>query len=1389
MCPTLTPVADDMKIEGEDFSGPATAPFEGVIGVEGLLTGDGRLIEESSLTWATFPLPLRWAAADFGAHDGAVIVGRIDRVERRENGDIYAWGVLDLGSKEGMETARLMRGQFLSGVSMDLDSVDSYEAQVQMFNEDGTPQDTPAGDVLVTSQARVRAATLVAIPAFDEARLSLIASLAAAPVGARAAVGHGAFSLTFATNDETDAAFTAGDALIERRARELAASLMEFSPKARALRELRSSVEEITGEPVTGTEREVLAADTATFAEGWRTQWRAPKGTNDAGQWIEMPGVAGLKIVGWLQENNSPRLVRCENVVEDIEEQTEKKNFTGRSGVQSLTQLLVDNYLEPELNEHPETVTPEVETAVDALRTFADTDPNTIDLAMEENEAGADTDEVDLGDFEDADWDEVDPEDAELIAENKAATSETTPEDPKLTEEETAELEEVEPVVDSALDGLNEETPQLSAEEGRKELVDLSMTLRNAVEDSFYDEDAGMTDDTLEASDFDDALRDFMYAAQDLSPEEALLKLAALREIAERNDFDTEPYDQAKAEIEMLLQQLERDSLGVPRAYSETERDAALTAAGYDTEALDGLGTWEQDGPSGDWELINSGGELLMTVSSRDGITSNGPETEKVTDTAEGTDRANAANDAKTAPEDVTAGGRNDVNLRPLELDDEYELRDELENPNTPLERKVAIEEELKARGLTILKPAVPGPYAELSDADLLKKLRGLLMRGGSASEIDALKAEAAARGLSVNGSQGLAPAGPAGIAGYDDPDFDYKFRGPDPEEDDADFFVATPDLGEAQPGYTVRNEAGYRVVHQEDGTWLATDPEGNELGSFPYYTDATKLINAGELKAENPTPSRVDNTPETPGPYAELDDADLLKRLKTSWLRGPASEASDLEAEVAKRGLKVWSTGTSAAAFSAERVERRAARKAALAALAIEDDCGCDELSTQGVVDFAVEPSTDNHEEFANWVEKTGGLPKYIRKVADHLIARGMTESHAIASAVNTIKRWARGGSAAKGKKSNVKPDTIAKAAAALAQWEAMKAAAKGLAADSTATFAQHKEENILETLIEGGVIEAGDSIVHVDGGIVDGQGEMQQAAPSEDVPTVLARTSRAHAGSLIASTGAQPIAPVAPPKDWFKDPGLHAATPVTVTPEGRVYGHLATWDSCHLDSKALGSSCTRAPRTSNNYSSFHLGALTTAEGDDIAVGRIIAGAPHADPVWSINPTVVHYSHSGWVGADVRVGEDRYGIWIAGAIRPDVSAAQLRALKASPLSGDWREEPKTGRLELVAALAVNSPGFGVPRPQALIASTGAVSSMQAVGMLPPRTVVKPGTEGAFSREDLAYLKERSAAAKSWSVEAAKIGDAARTQAVDRVTAFARERKMVELASTIKELR
>lgn len=78
------------------------------------------------------------------------------------------------------------------------------------------------------------------------------------------------------------------------------------------------------------------------------------------------------------------------------------------------------------------------------------------------------------------------------------------------------------------------------------------------------------------------------------------------------------------------------------------------------------------------------------------------------------------------------------------------------------------------------------------------------------------------------------------------------------------------------------------------------------------------------------------------------------------------------------------------------------------------------------------------------NWVEAAGGLPSYIERIAKHLhYERGFSISRAIATAVNTVKRWAKGGTVTKyGTTRRISAATQAKALAAVASWEAKKKA-----------------------------------------------------------------------------------------------------------------------------------------------------------------------------------------------------------------------------------------------------------------------------------------------------------------------------------------------------------
>lgn len=86
--------------------------------------------------------------------------------------------------------------------------------------------------------------------------------------------------------------------------------------------------------------------------------------------------------------------------------------------------------------------------------------------------------------------------------------------------------------------------------------------------------------------------------------------------------------------------------------------------------------------------------------------------------------------------------------------------------------------------------------------------------------------------------------------------------------------------------------------------------------------------------------------------------------------------------------------------------------------------------------------PELPNKKNKTNWVEKAGGLPSYIKRIAKHLHSeKGMDVSRAIAVAVNTVKRWCSSGEITDKGGGGVTAKTKALACKAVASWEAKKA------------------------------------------------------------------------------------------------------------------------------------------------------------------------------------------------------------------------------------------------------------------------------------------------------------------------------------------------------------
>ncbi len=180
----------------------------------------------------------------------------------------------------------------------------------------------------------------------------------------------------------------------------------------------------------------------------------------------------------------------------------------------------------------------------------------------------------------------------------------------------------------------------------------------------------------------------------------------------------------------------------------------------------------------------------------------------------------------------------------------------------------------------------------------------------------------------------------------------------------------------------------------------------------------------------------------------------------------------------------------------------------------------------------------------------------------------------------------------------------------------------------------------------------------------------------------------------ALVAS-----IAPglLAPPDEWFEPFELDGPTPITITADGRVYGHLASWDSCHR-SPAFQSAgqCVKPPSDPSPAFFYSGGQVLTASGALRDVGRLTVGAGHAHEKLGLVAALEHYDDASTAAAVVRVHEDAYGIGVYGAVTPDATAEQVAAMRRSPFSGDWRKE--RGRFRLNAAHAVNTGGFPITR-------------------------------------------------------------------------------------------
>lgn len=209
----------------------------------------------------------------------------------------------------------------------------------------------------------------------------------------------------------------------------------------------------------------------------------------------------------------------------------------------------------------------------------------------------------------------------------------------------------------------------------------------------------------------------------------------------------------------------------------------------------------------------------------------------------------------------------------------------------------------------------------------------------------------------------------------------------------------------------------------------------------------------------------------------------------------------------------------------------------------------------------------------------------------------------------------------------------------------------------------------------------------------------------PVDAIETLLLEVEEAlvaaAAPSNVIELASQSPIPIDPPAEWFAQMQVNELTPLTVTANGRVFGHVAAWGTCHI---SFANRCQPVPRSSSNYSKFRCGSVLTAEGTTIRTGPIVMDTIHPDLRWKASDAMRFYADTGAAVCDVVPYEDQFGIFVAGAVRPTVKPAQLRAFRGSDISPDWRNIDGNPH-ECCAMLAVNNSGFKLP--VALAASAG----------------------------------------------------------------------------------